>query len=211
MPLDGDFKGLEKVQAKMQDLADVGGAAHRDVGRAVGKEVQGLEREQFEQGIAPSGEPWRAKKTGGLALQSRRLGSSFTTEVMAGRLIGRFKIAWLSAHHEGHIFPPRRAGGQQLYFTKRGRLTTAKKFARRLRSAQDKAIAARGVLDDKRFQRRLARLAKGVGFVRETKQHGIRARILPARPLYPTGALPPRWQERIGRGVTAGVLRWYGK
>jgi len=182
MPLSGDFARLRQVERGLQDLTRTNGRAQRTIGQAVGREVQGLLREQHARGIAPEGTPWPATARGKPALLSRKIPGSFSRSIAAGAVAFRSEIDWLSAHHEGHVFPPRAVADRAviLRFNRKGRLVS---------------------------ERRFKRLKRGVAVF--ARAHAIRQRVLPPRPIYPTGSIPSRWATAINRGALEGMQRWY--
>jgi hypothetical protein len=177
MGLTGDFAALKKLRRDLADLARPGGKGQTAIGKAVGLEGRKVLQQEFASGEGVAGE-WAEKRRGGQALKTKKIPSTITADPTGTGVLFRSVIDWLEAHQEGHIFPPRAAGGQVLTFGKNGRL-----------------------LSEKRARRRK------LVFDVISKAHAIGQRVLPARPFFPIDALPPTWVEAVRRGATAVLER----
>jgi len=188
MPLTGDFAKLKKLQRNMHDLSKTGGRSQAEVARGVGREVKGVIREQFASGSGPYG-AWQQTVRGKPALLSKKLPNDYkATPVPGGVVVMPSRAKWLIAHHEGHVFSARSVGAEQnfLTFNRAGRLIKAS------RALNKKTGAVR----------------RGV-FQIFAKAHNVGPRTLPARPIYPEGAIPTKWAVAINAGAAQGMQRWY--
>jgi hypothetical protein len=183
MPLDGPFEQLRRLRRNVVELANAGGRPQRDLATAVSREIKGVIREQFTRGEGPDG-PHPRRVDGKPALVSKKLPGDFEARVLPGGVlwVRPSRAPWLRAHHEGHVFPPRRAGGQVLTFDKNGRL---------LRQSRIKK---------QRFV-----------FDRVARAHAIRARVLKRRPIYPdpNRPFPSKWAVRINAASSMVMARWH--
>lgn len=187
MGFTGDFAGISVWRRKMLDLANVNGKAQQEIARAVAREVKGVLRQEFTDGEGPEGK-WAPTVRGKPALESRKLPNAFTWRFDRGvlRFVGRVKRDWLTAHQEGHEFPARSVGENQRFLTfKNGKLIKNRRALNR------KGQAVRGVVQV---------------FARA---HTIGKRVLPARPIVPTGSIPSKWATAINRGARLVMLEWW--
>lgn len=181
MGLTGDFGRLARLREAIANLGKPGAAAQFEIARSVIKEVRGVLREQFSKGEGPDG-AWQRTARGKPALVSRKLATTFVGAPVNGGAKFRARIPWLLAHHEGHVFPARSSAGHVLYRSRKGKLISAKR-------------AARG---------------KGA-YGTKARAHTVGARVLPARPIYPTrdeSAMPAKWAAAINRGARAALEEW---
>lgn len=186
MALTGDSKQLDNVRRAMLDLGTPLGRTQTDVARSVIREVRGVLRDQFAKGEGPS-KTWIQTARGKPALISKKLPQDFVGKPVPSGVEFTSRIPWLIAHHEGYVFGSRNVGAskQFLTFDKNGKLI------KRKRALNKKGEARRGV------------------FQTYAKAHTVGGRVLPARPIYPEGYMPPRWLSRLTRGVSAAIDRWY--
>lgn len=181
MPISGDFGKLERLAQNMRDLAKKNGKAQKAVASATVPKIKQVWREQFKSGVGPDG-PWARTKAGKQPLASRKIGSDFKGVPVAGGVLFKSPVKWLSAHHYGQTFPARSVAARQniLRFNKKGKLVTAKRF--------DKLKKGRAVF---------------------AAAHAVGSRRLPPRPLYPTnGRMPDRWAKAINDGAAEAMRRW---
>ena len=169
-------------------------------------EVRGVLHEQFAKGIGPDGSAWKATKRNRPALISKKIPNSVGFYAVEKGVGFKMRIDWLEAHHRGHTFPARSGGGQKLRFTAKGKLDTAGRFAKRTAGAEigyekDGYRSFVKAVGKKRRQ-------KFVGFETLTAAHSIRARVLPARPIFPETSIPARWGAAINRGAQNGLEAW---
>lgn len=184
MPLAGDLRRLKGWAAHVATLGTPNSAPQRAIAAEVGRAVRGVLKQQFSTGTSPTGQPWQPKVNGKPALISKKLPGDFTTSPVAKGVFTTSRIPWLRAHHEGHVFPPRQsAGGHSLWFD------------------QNNRVIKMG---------RLTKRALRMTFVRESvvRAHLVGRRVLPARPIYPEGAMPAPWAAALNRGIDAGMLKW---
>lgn len=180
MPITGDFAKLKKLSKSLRDMANKSGNTQRDVARATIPKIKKVFAEQFKIGAGPDGD-WVRTKRGTQPLQSRKLGSDFKGRVIPGGVSFWSPVKWLMVHHRGYAFAARNVAARSnvLRFNAKGKLVTAKRFTK---------------------------LKKGrATFARE---HAVGARRLPARPLYPTRSMPPRWAAAINAGALEAMRRW---
>lgn len=186
MALTGDFAKLRSLQHGFQSLAS--GAERDRLARGIKSSVIGQLKEEFSKGISPDGTAWQQTKRGRPALISRKLPGAFVGQVNSGNVFFRADStrSLLVAHQFGATFKARAvgAGKQFLTFDKLGRLVKAK------RALNKKGDARRG------YRQTFART------------HNIGARVLPARPIYPEGAMPTPWSDRIQSGVISELMAW---
>lgn len=230
MPLTGDLRRLRGWALHVQSLGKPNGAKQKAIASAVGKEVRELLKKQFTSGVGPEG-PWKRTVRGKPALVSRKLPGDFKTSAVAGGVFVSSRIPWLRAHHEGHTFPARQAGGQALFFNKKGRFISGQRYrgaqflAQRkmnqltgeLRAWTTLGLSQRGATPQSvarriaSIRRQLARLAMGTGFEATARKHTIRARVLAIRRIYPDDMRRGVWGQAIARGfnkaAAAFVLR----
>lgn len=187
--LTGDFAGLRRLQRSFRSIADPNGDGRTGLLKGVRTEINGVIRAEFAEGIGPDGTSWQRTVRGGQPLFSKVLPHAFESRAEGGELryVAYTKRDFLTAHQFGHTFPARVGGGNSLFFDEKGR------------------ALKQGKLSGSRIKR--------IKFVQEvkTRTHTVGQRVLPARPIYPTGALPLRWEEAIHRGLTAGMERWAEK
>lgn len=190
MSLTGNFDGLRQLQRALKNLAKPDSSASQEIGKRVANEVDGVLREQFSTGVGPDGE-WQRTKSGRPALVSSRLAAAFRSRFDRGVL--RYTAAtprnWLEAHHEGRTFPARKVAALSRYlsFNSKGKLVAGRRILKK------DGTTKRGT-----YQRYAA-------------AHTVSQRVLPRRPIYPTGALPSKWSNAIMRGASAGITRWYDR
>jgi hypothetical protein len=187
MPLTGNFAGLRRLRRGLESVAEPEGAGRTDLVEGVQAEVKELLAEEFEKGIGPTGEPWQETVRGKPALVSRKLVGAFSSRIDRGivRFTGKSKRDMLLAHQFGHTFPARKVAAekQHLSFNSKGKLVAARRIFKK------DGTVRRG------------------GYQRFAAAHTVHERTLPARPIYPDGAMPPRWEERIQRGIAAAMER----
>jgi len=154
---------------------------------AVNKAVRAVLRDEFKAGAGPNG-PWQLTTRGKQPMQSKKLPGAFKGKVNASGILftGRTKRDLLAALNAGHVFSARKvqANRQYLSFTKNGRL-----------------VAGRKLFNKKNQLRRGA-------YQRFAAAHTVGPRTLPARPMYPDGALPPTWDEPISAAVQTALDDW---
>lgn len=193
MGLTGDFIGLRRLRRNVESLAQPDGKARVDLLAHVQTEVTGLLKEEFAKGIGPDGSAWQQTKSGRPALISKKLAGAFSSRIDRGivRFTGKSKRDMLMAHQLGHTFKARKvaADKQFLSFNSKGKLVSARRVL--------KGSAFTGVM-----------LRRGASQV-FAAAHKIGERVLPARPIYPEGTLPTRWQEGIERGLVVGMEKWH--
>jgi hypothetical protein len=186
--LTGNLAALRALRRSLLDLAKPDGRTVKDVGKNVAGEIDEVLREQFATGVGPDGE-WDRTRRGRPALVSSKLAAAFRSRLDRGvlRYVARTPRNWLAAQHEGHVFPARKVAALSHYmnFNSKGKLVAARRVVRK------DGTPKRGSYQ---------RFAAG---------HTVRERVLPARLLYPTGALPAKWSNAISRGVGAVITRWY--
>lgn len=180
----GDFDKLKRLARSVEQLADPNGRPQRTIARKVITELRtGPLREQYRTGIGPEG-AWQPRKADGRpALVSRKLPTLVRGRPVRGGAVFEWRSAIMKAHHEGHVFPARRGGGQSLFYDERGRLIRLGRLS--ARAFRYKFVAER-----------------------ITRAHGIGARVLPPRPQYPRGPMPDSWRRPIERGLRAGMDDW---
>lgn len=208
MGFTGDFAAVDRVRAKMSDLATTGGRAQTDIGRGVIAEVRGVLKEQFRTGTGPDGTPWKRTVRGRLALLSRKLPNVVRGKSVPGGVLfsSEDRAPWLIAHHEGHTFPPRQSRGHQMYFDARGRMVSRRRFGKLTAGA----YAVRDARGNKGYARERKKGGyRFVGQIIKADAHTVSRRTLPPRHIYPVGTIPARWQNAINKGGAAGVMKWY--
>jgi archaeosine-15-forming tRNA-guanine transglycosylase len=188
MPFVRRAAALRRLRRGFESIADPEGSGRAVLIGDVQPEVKALLAEEFAKGIAPDGTDWQRTVRGRPALISRRLESAFVSRVDRGvlRFAARSTRNLLTAHQEGHEFPERHiaANKEFLSFNSKGKLVAARRIFRKDGS-----------------------LRRGA-YQRFAAAHTVKARTLPARPIYPEGALPLRWEEAIRRGLTGGLQKW---
>jgi hypothetical protein len=186
VPVTGDLAKAKALARNLRDLADPKGRAQQEISREIVREVRGLLREQFAAGVGPYG-MWPLTVRGKPALVSRKLPQDFRGEPVPGGV--RFwwggRARWIRAHHEGHVFPARQAGGQSLFFNEKGQLLRLGK------------LTVRG-LRTKFVMERVARA------------HTVGQRVLPKREIYPDRGVgsSPTWAAHVNHGARLGMQRW---
>jgi hypothetical protein len=231
MPLTGNMRQLRGWATHVQSLGKPNGPKQVAIAKAVGHEVRELLKKQFATGTGPEG-PWKRTVRGEPALISRKLPGDFKTSAVASGVFVSSRIPWLRAHHEGHTFPARSAGGQALFFNKKGRFVSRQRYAGAQHLAGRKMAQLQGALNllsavgpsgvglspkaaarkATSIRRQLAKLSMGTGFEATARRHTIRARVLARRPVYPDDMRRGIWGQAIARGFTKaaagfGVLR----
>lgn len=202
MPLTAPFAQLAAVRSGFASLASRNGSSRQALLRSVSLQVKNALREQFRDSVGPSGSPWQQTTKGKPSLVSKKLPGAFRFEVANGVLKGKGKSNrdMLEAHQLGHSFGSRRAGGSTMSFSARGRLISAARFRRASELARARNIS-NGLMGKK--------LRKWKGFERRAIQHTVGARVLPARPIVPTGSTMPRlWESYVRIGLTDGMQKW---
>lgn len=190
MGLTGNFAGVRALRRAVRDLSQPDGRAVQDIAKGVKAEVDEVIREEFASGDGPDG-PWQKTARGKAALVSRKLPNAFRARFDQGVLQYTAKVprGWLLTQHEGHTFPARKVAALKHYlsFNSKGRL-----------------VAERRLFNKKGELRRGA-------IQRFAGAHTVGQRVLPPRPLYPTGSLPSKWSNAIARGANVGLTRWYDR
>jgi hypothetical protein len=188
--LTGNFAGFRELRKAIRDLSKPDGRAVQDIAKNVKAEVDVVIRDEFASGEGPDG-PWQKTARGRVALISRKLPNAFRSRFDQGVLRYTAKVprGWLLTQHEGHAFPARKVAALKRYlsFNSKGKL-----------------VAERRIFDKKGNVRRGA-------FQRFAGAHTVGRRVLPPRPLYPTGSLPAKWSNAITRGASVGLSRWYDR
>jgi hypothetical protein len=189
MPFTSPTARLAAVQRDLRSLGDPNGSGQRFVLSGIRRAIlRGPLREEFQTGIGPKG-PWQPTARGKQALQSKKLAGAFTAELLAGavQFEGVVRRNWLEAHQFGHSFPARKTSAQQqfLTFNRKGRLIK-----------NGKALNKKG------------EIKRGVHQT-FAKPHIVKAHVLPARPMVPTGTtLPAAWEAAASAGASEGLERW---
>lgn len=185
--LTGDSKRLQKLEQSLRELGQRDGTMLTEATKQIAKNIKDTLKEEFSQGEGPYG-AWLRTVRGRTALLSRKLPQAFAFR--ADNFVLKFflRVPWLTAHQTGYKFSARQAKSQSLFFNEEGRLLKL------------------GRLNGARL--------KKINFVQEVKgrAHTVGARVLPARPIFPTSAgVPPKWAQRINEGANYGMQRWYQK
>ena len=181
MPITGDLARLSRLAEGMKEYADPESRARLEMAGAVATAVKTLVRAEFSEGIDPSGAAWARTKGGRQALQSKKLAPSVKSYPTATGVLFESRIPWLQAHQEGHTFPARAAVSREALINPRsGRFISA------TRAAKMKFV-----------------------LVAAPKAHTVKARVLPARPVFPDEtSLPERWQLAAESAVGGVVKAW---
>lgn len=179
MPLTGNFAELRSLQRKFVDLATPGSEGEKTILGAVKRRLKPVLAKQYRGGQPVAGGAWEPKKTGGQAMQSRKLASAISIKLRNGAVLVVYMIKWLEAHDRGHVFPARQGGGQILTWGQRGGLLTKAKARRR----------------------------KWI-FEHTVGPHQIGARILPPRQQMPR-TTTPAMASAIIAGFRAGMAEWH--
>lgn len=191
MPFVRPKAALRRVQRGVQSIADQNGSGRATLIAGVQPEVKALLVEEFAKGIAPDGTDWQRTARGRAALISRRLPNAFVSRADRGvlRFVAKSTRDLLTAHQEGHEFPERHIAANKQFssFNSKGKL-----------------VATR------RIFKKDGNLRRGA-YQRFAAAHTVQARTLPARPIYPEGTLPLRWEEAIKRGLAGGMEKWAAK
>jgi len=186
---DGRLHALEK---DLRGLGNPSGFGQRMILMGIRRAIlRGPLRQEFQTGVGPDG-PWQPTVRGRQALLSRKLPGAFEGELLAGavQFEGAVRRNWLLAHQLGARFKSRsvEANKQYLTFNRAGRLIKNSK------ALNKKGAVRRGVVQT---------------FARA---HSIGVRVLPARPMIPTGTiLPPSWNAAAAAGAEDGLQRWMAK
>lgn len=192
MPFKSPEARLDALAKDFRGLANPSGFGQRMILGGIRRAIlRGPLREEFRTGIGPDG-PWKETVRGKQALESKTLAGAFKAELLAGavRFEGAVRRNWLMAHQLGQRFSTRsvEANKQFLTFNKAGRLIK-----------NSKALNKKG------------QVRRGV-FQTFAKAHTVGARVLPPRPMIPTGAvLPPSWNAAATAGAEEGLQRWMAK
>lgn len=107
MPLTGNFAELRNLQRKFVDLATPGSDGERAILGAVKRRLKPVLAKQYRGGQPIDGGAWKARKAGGPALQSRKLGSAVRITRRNGGVVVVYMVDWLRAHDEGHTYKSR--------------------------------------------------------------------------------------------------------
>ena len=205
MGFEGDFARLRRLASGFKELA--GKEAKIAMAAGIAAEVNGLLREQFQQGVDPSGSPWQKTMRKGAALLSLKLPSSISSYIRPDAITFKSKIPWLGVHQEGHVFSARHATRVgAMHFNLRGKLISARAFVRSTKAGKFITDATGGHWyygQTKTGKRKL------LGIERRPAPHTVGQRVLPQRMIYPEpGAMPPRWSEAIRRGAMTGLGKY---
>jgi hypothetical protein len=186
MPLTGDFMNIRQFENSLRDLARTGGGSQREIGFQVIKQVRGVLKEEFASGEGPESE-WQRTVRGQKALISKKLPQDFFGVIIPGGVFIGSRVPWLQAHQEGFTFPERQVAKETHYltFNKKGRLI------KKSRTLNKKGEVKRGV------------------YQTFAKAHTVGGRELPARPIYPEGAIPEKWAKAINEGAEIAMTKWY--
>ena len=107
MPLTGNFAELRNLRRKVVDLATPGSDSEKTIIGAVKRRLKPVLAKQYRGGQPITGGTWKARKAGGPALQSRRLGSAIRIMRRIGGVVVVYMVEWLRAHDEGHTYRSR--------------------------------------------------------------------------------------------------------
>jgi len=185
MPLRYSVESVAKLRNALTSIADRNGREWRVIRDRTELSVVNLMKQEFREGVDPSGSTWKPTVKGKAALVSKRIASSIHGRIEEFGILFFSFISWLGVHQEGHTWP---AGGSH-------KMT----FAVRKRGGLTKA----GRLVSKARQKRM----KLVFDVEAKHRH---ARVLPPRPSYPTSPeLPPRWFNPIAKIVVDQMQTWH--
>lgn len=202
----GDFRNLRNLSERVADLARAGSKARKDISNGVGLAVRYQIQVQFATGTGPDAREWTRTKRGKLALVSRKLPQDFAWRAESAGLIFYSRVPWLRAHHDGHRFPAHNAAARSAAVDAIGsRFVKFKELRRALRTKNVERIDSdRGSLWVKKFKNKSKLLVRSITI----REHAVGARILPARPIYPTGKIPEAWAVAMNRGAQAGFEKW---
>lgn len=190
MPFTSPTARLAAVQRDLRSLGDPEGSGQRFVLSGIRRAIlRGPLREEFKTGIGPKG-PWQPTARGKQALRSNKLAGAFAAQLLAGAVefSGAVKRNWLEAHQTGYTFPARKTAANQqfLTFNRKGRLIK-----------NSKALSKKDGLVKRGVHQTFA------------KPHTVKAHVLPARPMVPTGTtLPAAWETAASAGASEGLERW---
>lgn len=192
MPWSSPEARLGAVRRDLGSLGDPNGSGQRFVLAGIRRAIlRGPLREEFATGMGPKG-PWAPTVRGKQALRSKKLAGAFLGELAAGAIEFRGAVArgWLEAHQVGHKFPARKAEANKQFLT----FNRNNKLMKNSRALNKKGDVKRGV--HQTF----------------APAHVVKAHVLPARPMVPTGTtLPPTWETAATTGAEEGLQRWAAK
>lgn len=210
MPLTGDMAKLRSLHRKILAIGQVNSAAQKAVLTQAANAIKALTRQQLAEGIAPDGSMQPPKKNGKPGMKSAKLArGAIAVEPRGDGIYSYMKnphkrwpdIMW--AHQDGHTFPRRKSGGGAMRFNRRGKLVSTKSFARTV-----KGHAAQLDRDNTRDLYAYTKTGKMrlLGKSVRAKSHVVGQRVLPARPVFPSGgSLPKRWTDGAARGLVLGL------
>jgi hypothetical protein len=192
MGIDAPIAKLQSIQRSMESLSSPNGAANKTILRGIKQQVIILLKNQFSTSTGPDGQGWDPTKRGDPALSSNKMIGMFALEIGEGSVtgIGSSKRDLLTAHQEGHVFPARKVAAQKQFLTfgKRGQIVKTGRI-----------LNKKGGVKKGYYQRYAA-------------AHVVSSRVLPARPMIPTGSeLPPTWSAAVKAGVSVGMQWWAEK
>lgn len=107
MPLTGNFAELRSLQRKFVDLATPGSEGEKTILGAVKRRLKPVLARQYRGGQPINGGAWKARKAGGPALQSKKLGSAIRFVRRIGGVVVVYMVDWLRAQDEGHTYKSR--------------------------------------------------------------------------------------------------------
>jgi hypothetical protein len=212
MAFSGDFAKLRQLEQKLRALATTNSSEQRAVLREAGIALKAVIKEQFAKGIQPDGSPQPRLANGRAGLVSRKLPSAVVVELFGTGLRIRPTSSnphvadILDTQQNGYVFGPRHSKGGHQYRDAKGRITTYRDFVKRASGATRGGEGTGFETYTKDIRGREKKVAERT----RVEAHSIGRRVLRPHPIYPSGAVPPRWGRAIADGSGKGLAKVLG-
>lgn len=207
----GDMAKLKALAKQLDAMGRPGSALYRAMQREMADAVKALTRSQFAFGVGPDGKPQTPRKRDGKpGLESAKLSrGAIAIEVTEHGILAYAKNSkldgMLEGHQDGHVFAARTGNVRQYRGAattgSTGKLITKRAFIRAAREASAHSRMS-GNMANTFYTKETARGRAIVADLFSIRGVQFGQRILPPRPIHPTGSnLTARWERRIGEGV----------